>query len=84
MTIDLEQFNAGTTYTAEIVLREKEINQNICFTLMVSNPANVVTAIPKDENSYRMRWQSWKDHYYCEKPVLKPIDIGGTVITHQG
>lgn len=87
MTIDLEQFNAGTTYTAEIVLREKEINQNICFTLVVANPTNVVTATPKDENSYRMRWQSWKDHYYCEKPlltpVLTPVGADGNIIMHQ-
>ena len=83
MTIDLANFNTGSTYTAEIVVREKEINQNICFTLMVANPSNTVTAIPKDEKSYRLRWQSWKDHYYCEKPSLRQVEPNtGAVLTN--
>lgn len=84
MTIDLMQFNTGSTYTAEIVVREKEINQNICFTLIVANSKNIVTATPKDEKSYRLRWQSWKDHYYCERPTLRQIDPnGGVILTHE-
>ena len=83
MSVDLMQFNTGSTYTTEIVVREKEINQNICFTLIVANPINVVTATPKDENSYRMRWQSWKDHYYCEKPTLRQVDANGDAILIQ-
>ncbi len=79
MSVDLMQFNTGSTYTAEIVVREKEINQNICFTLIVANPSGIVTATPKDEKSYRMRWQSWKDHYYCERPILTQVDTGGTL-----
>jgi len=82
MTIDLANFNTGSTYTAEIVLREKEINQNICFTLIVGNASNTVTAVPKDEKSYRLRWQSWKDHYYCENPSLRQVDTTtGAVLT---
>jgi hypothetical protein len=79
MAIDLMHFHTGLTYTTELVVREKEINQNICFTLIVANPTGIVTATPKDEKSYRMRWQSWKDHYYCEKPILRQVDTGGTL-----
>ena len=80
MSLDLMQFNTGSTYTAEIVVREKEINQNICFTLIVANPVDIVTATPKDEKCYNMRWQSWKDHYYCEKPTLRQVNPVGSVI----
>jgi hypothetical protein len=66
MLVDLDKFNNGSTYTTEIVIREKDINQNICFTLMVDNDYNLVTAAPQDEKQYQMRWQSWQSHYYCE------------------
>lgn len=84
MTVDLNQFNTGTTYTAEIVLREKEVNQNICFTLIVANEPNAVIAIPKDEKTYFMRWQSWKDHYYCEQPHLRQAGNIDAVLTNAG
>lgn len=67
MTVDLGNFKNGSTYTTEIVLREKEINQNICFTLNVENAGSTIVT-PQDEQQYLLRWQSWKDHYYCERP----------------
>lgn len=70
MLLDLDKFKNGSTYTTEIVLREKEINQNICFTLTVEN-GNSTTVIPQDEQQYLLRWQSWKDHYYCERPATR-------------
>lgn len=66
MRLDLANFQNGA-YTAEIVVREKEINQNICFTLIVRDHQPPV-AEPKEENHYKLRWQSWKSHYYCEPP----------------
>lgn len=69
ITLDLANFKTGSTYTAEIVLRENEINQNICFTLIVEDPKAIVV-IPHSEQQYRLRWQSWKDHYYCGKAAF--------------
>lgn len=69
VSVDLNNFNNGSTYTTEIVLREKEINQNICFTIKVDNSGSTSVA-PLDEQQYLLHWQSWKDHYYCERPVL--------------
>ncbi|MCG2613410.1 hypothetical protein LZZ85_03925 [Terrimonas sp. NA20] len=66
MMIELGQFANGATYTTEIVLREKEINQNICFTLKIDNDHHLVTAQPQDEKQYQLRWQSWQSHFYCE------------------
>ncbi len=64
--IDLNQFTNGNTYTAEIVIREKDINQNICFKLIVDGHKNIPVAEPLDEKKYLMHWQSWKSHFYCE------------------
>ena len=69
ITVDLSDFKNGSTYSTEIVLREKDINQNICFTLVVDDP-NGTVVIPQSEQQYRLKWQSWKDHYYCEKPTV--------------
>lgn len=66
MTIDLEKFNNGSVYTTEIVVRENEINQNICFILSLDGDCNTVVAEPQDEKKYRLRWQNWQSHYYCE------------------
>ena len=66
MLLDLSDFANGSTYTTEIVLRENEINQNICFTLKIDNDQNLVTAQPQNEKQYQLRWQSWQSHYYCE------------------
>ena len=66
MTLDLANFSAGNTYAAEIVIREKEINQNICFTLVIDGNKSVPVARPLDEKKYHLRWQSWQSHFYCE------------------
>lgn len=63
---DLEKFKTGSAYFTEIVLREKEINQNICLTISISNDPNPVVATPLEENKYQQRWQSWQSHFYCE------------------
>lgn len=79
MAIDLANFKNGSTYTTEIVLREKEINQNICFTLIVDNSGSTVVT-PQDEQQYKQRWQSWKDHYYCERPTASRV-FGSNVLS---
>jgi len=67
MSIELGNFQNGNTYQAEIVIREKEINQNICFKLVVGN-AGAPVAQPLDEKKYTLHWQSWRSHFYCESP----------------
>lgn len=66
MKINLEKFETGANYKVEIVIREKEINQNICFSLIIDGTNNAPTAKPLDEKQYLMKWHSWKDHFYCE------------------
>ena len=73
MTIDLGQFSSGQIYDAEIVIREKDINQNICFRLTVDGYSNIPVADPLDEKKYLMHWQSWQSHFYCE-PVKARIN----------
>ena len=75
MSIDLQQFAAGT-YTAEIVIREKEINQNICFQLIVDSFNRVPVAVPIEENRYRRHWQSWQRHFYCENVRVTRSETG--------
>lgn len=79
MALDLGKFENGDTYSTEIVIREKDINQNICFTLKIDNDANLVTACPQNENQYKLKWQSWQSHYYCE-PKQHNIQQGMPVI----
>lgn len=67
MSIDLGNFSNGNTYQMEIVIREKDINQNICFTLVVGT-ADAPVAQPLDEKKYTLRWQDWRSHFYCESP----------------
>lgn len=78
MEIDLAGFQ-NNTYNAEIVIREKNINQNICFTLVVGN-ANAPVAEPIDEKKYLLHWQSWKSHFYCETPPKVNRIVGQDVI----
>jgi hypothetical protein len=66
MEIDLREFSNGNTYSTEIVIREKEINQNICFKLIVGLN-KVPVAKPLDEKKYTLRWQGWETHFYCEQ-----------------
>lgn len=64
LLLDLANFSNGT-YSAEIVLREKEYNQNICLTVHVGDH-NTITAIPHEEKQFKLKWQSWQSHFYCE------------------
>jgi hypothetical protein len=73
MYVDLRNFPAGNSYTAEIVIREKNYNQNICFDLTVDGFGDAPVAEPLDEKKYRLKWQSWRSHFYCEPP-LKSAD----------
>jgi hypothetical protein len=76
MHLDLDKFENGHSYSTEIVLRENEINQNICFTLKVNDDCQLVTAEPQDEKKSKLRWQSWQSHYYCEpKKDRKDITV---------
>jgi hypothetical protein len=65
MAIDLAQFQAGQTYETEVVLRENDYNQNVCFRLVVDGYGDAPVAEPVDEQKYRLRWQSWQSHFYC-------------------
>ena len=72
--IDLGKFDDGT-YTAEVVLREKEYNQNICLTLEVSDYPSV-SATPLEEKKYKLKWQSWQSHFYCEPQKFRSDNKG--------
>ncbi|NOQ73880.1 MAG: hypothetical protein GQ574_17870 [Crocinitomix sp.] len=65
MVIDLSGYSNGTEYATEIVLREKEFNQNICFRLRV-NYYDEITAVPFSEKKFKIKWQNWQSHFYCE------------------
>ncbi len=73
MSLDLNKFNTGSTYVTEIVLREKEINQNICFTLHVNN-SRLTEVAPNDEKKYKQKWLNWQSHFYCD-PHKKRVDV---------
>lgn len=62
--LNLSKFKDGV-YTAEIVLREKEYNQNICLTVSVGD-YNAPIVTPYEEKKFKLKWQSWKSHFYCE------------------
>jgi hypothetical protein len=78
MTVNLMQgFEAGNTYSADIVIREAEVNQNVCFKLNVRACGNGPEVCPLDEKEYLLHWQSWQDHFYCEqKPAQRPGTVG--------
>lgn len=71
MMIDLQAFKSGSIYSTEIVLREKEFNQNICFRLHVEGHTNLPEVSPHDEKKYRLKWQDWRSHFYCEPPLKR-------------
>ncbi|MEM7551584.1 MAG: hypothetical protein AAF363_18010 [Bacteroidota bacterium] len=62
--LDLGKFDEGS-YTADVVLREKEYNQNICLSVEVADHPSV-SVTPLEEKKYRLKWQSWQSHFYCE------------------
>lgn len=64
MGINLTSFG-NKTYEQEIVIREQDYNQNILFTLDVVDEQGEIFA-PADEKEFRLKWQSWKTHFYCE------------------
>lgn len=66
MTLDLVNFPPGHSFATDIVLREKDINQNICFTLNVGSYTNIPEARPIDEKKYYIHFQDWRSHFYCE------------------
>lgn len=67
LRLDLQQgFQTGQCYKADIVIREREVNQNICFTLCVVACHDEVTVCPHDEREYFLHWQPWQSHYYCD------------------
>ena len=62
------------TYSTEIVIREKDVNQNICFTLNVTANTNIPEAHPRKEEDYFNHFQDWKSHYYCDrKPTITRV-----------
>jgi hypothetical protein len=67
MTIDLLSFSTGHTYNTEIVIREKDINQNVCFSLIIDGYDDLPVAKPLDECKYLVHWQGWQSHFYCEQ-----------------
>jgi hypothetical protein len=70
MTIDLaNEQRTGVSYQTDIVIREAEVNQNICFTLHLNAYADIPVAKPLDERHYLNHFQSWQSHFYCEKPL---------------
>lgn len=69
MRIDLtEGYQAGTAYEATIVIREKEINQNVCFRLIL-DPLHAQEVVPYDEEDLKTHFLSWHYHFYCDEKV---------------
>ena len=70
--IDLTNgYIAGNSYSTEIVIREKDVNQNICFTLNITSNRFIPEAHPLNEQSYFTHFQDWKSHYYCDtRPTI--------------
>jgi hypothetical protein len=66
MRIDLTQgYHAGSSYEATIVIREKEVNQNVCFTLVL-DPLRPEDVTPWDEQDLKRHFLSWHHHFYCD------------------
>ena len=66
--VDTSGLQPGTRYTADIVMREQEVNQNVCFVLDIEPEREIPEVCPKEEAWYFNRFHSWESHYYCEKP----------------
>ncbi|WP_452224444.1 hypothetical protein [Lacinutrix chionoecetis] len=77
MGLDLANYNAGNTYTTEVVIREKDINQNICFSLYITN-ATITEVSPYDESKYKQKWLNWQSHFYCEPRKKSDSTTPGT------
>ncbi len=75
MTVNLTQgFEVGNVYSADIVVREQDVNQNICFKLRVKPCTDGVEVCPLEEREYFTHWQSWQDHFYCEQKPNRTSD----------
>jgi hypothetical protein len=76
MSIDLTNgYVGGTSYSTEIVIREKDVNQNICFTLNITSNRFIPEAHPLNEQSYFSHFQDWKSHYYCDtRPTIGRVN----------
>ena len=81
LRLDLTQgYRAGQEYETVIVVRQKEHNQNICFTLCIDSCKDAPVAEPIDEKKLNTHFVSWKHHYYCEpKPRPRPPQTDPTV-----
>ncbi|MGB5943672.1 MAG: hypothetical protein WBG71_12390 [Leeuwenhoekiella sp.] len=64
VVLDLGNFSTGN-FSTEVVLREREYNQNICLNITVTDRSGPLVT-PFEEKKYKLKWQSWKSHYYCE------------------
>ena len=74
MRIDLTTGYVADSYSTEIVIREKDVNQNICFTLNITSNNFVPEAHPLNEQSYFIHFQDWKSHYYCDtRPTISRV-----------
>ena len=75
MRIDLTTGYVADSYSTEIVIREKDVNQNICFTLHLTSNTFVPEAHPLNEQSYFIHFQDWKSHYYCDtRPTISRVN----------
>lgn len=75
--VNLQQFQVGI-YETDIVLREKDVNQNICFRLEVLPFPDAPEARPWDENKLLTHFQSWQSHYYCTPKKQPDSTVPGT------
>lgn len=62
--VNLANFKNGI-YQAEVVIRELEYNQNVLLTLDIDDYAAPLIS-PLNEKDFKLKWQSWKTHFYCE------------------
>ena len=75
MTLSLgDEYVTGTSYSTEIVIREKDVNQNICFILNINSNSMIPEADPLNEQDYFSHFQDWKSHYYCDsRPTINRV-----------
>ncbi len=74
--IDLTNgFGTGRQYEATIVIREHEINQNVCFRLII-DPLRAPEVEPYDEKDLKKHFLSWHYHFYCEEKPAHFIVVG--------
>lgn len=75
MTLNLsDEYVTGSNYSTEFVIREKDVNQNICFTLNINSNCMIPEANPLNEQDYFSHFQDWKSHYYCDsRPTINRV-----------